>query len=219
MDFFIANFDRIVAASLRHLEITAIAIGIALLVGIPLGILAAKVRLVGGAVLAVVSLIYTVPTLAMFGLMIPFLGIGLIPALTAIILYSLLPVVQNTYTGIRSVQPEVIEAATGLGMSGWQLLLRIELPLALVVLMAGVRVSVVNAVGLATLASLIGAGGLGDLVFRGIAMVSLTAVMAGSLPIILMAVLADVALKAAERRLAARTTGQGVPAMVEAQRS
>lgn len=219
MDFFIANFDRIVAASLRHLEITAIAIGIALLVGIPLGILAAKVRLVGGAVLAVVSLIYTVPTLAMFGLMIPFLGIGLIPALTAIILYSLLPVVQNTYTGIRSVQPEVIEAATGLGMSGWQLLLRVELPLALVVLMAGVRVSVVNAVGLATLASLIGAGGLGDLVFRGIAMVSLTAVMAGSLPIILMAVLADVAMKAAERRLAARTTGQGVPAMVEAQRS
>ncbi len=219
MDFFIANFDRIVAASLRHLEITAIAVGVALLVGIPLGILAARVRLVGGAVLAVVSLIYTVPTLAMFGLMIPFLGIGLVPALAAIILYSLLPVVQNTYTGIRSVQPEVIEAATGLGMGSWQLLLRVELPLALVVLMAGVRVSVVNAVGLATLASLIGAGGLGDLVFRGIAMVSLTAVMAGSLPIILMAVLADVAMKAAERRLAARTTGHGVPVIMEAQRS
>jgi osmoprotectant transport system permease protein len=209
MDFFIANQDRIAAAALRHLEISAIAVGLALLIGVPLGIMAAKLRPIGFLVLGAVSLIYTVPTLAMFGLMIPFLGIGLVPALVAITLYSLLPIVQNAYTGIVTVRPVAREAAIGLGMSGWQLLMRVELPLSLVVLIAGIRVSVVNAVGLATLASLIGAGGLGDLVFRGISTVSLTVVMAGSIPIIVMAVAADLLLKAGERQLSRRMLGAG----------
>lgn len=207
MDFFLANSDRIAAATLRHLQISAIAVGLALLIGVPLGILAAKVRAVGVLVLGAVSIVYTVPTLAMFGLMIPFLGIGLVPALVAITLYSLLPIVQNAYTGIVNVRPDVREAGVGLGMSGWQLLLRVELPLSLLVLFAGIRVSIVNAVGLATLASLIGAGGLGDLVFRGISVVSLTVVMAGSLPIIVIAVAADLLMKAAERRMARRLPG------------
>lgn len=207
MDFFLANSDRIAAATMRHMQISAIAVGLALLIGVPLGILAAKVRAIGFVVLGAVSVIYTVPTLAMFGLMIPFLGIGLVPALVAITLYSLLPIVQNAYTGIVSVRPDVREAGVGLGMSGWQLLLRVELPLSLLVLFAGIRVSIVNAVGLATLASLIGAGGLGDLVFRGISVVSLTVVMAGSLPIIVLAVAADLVMKAAERRMARRLQG------------
>lgn len=212
MDFFLANYDRILASSGRHLEITAICIALALAIGIPLGIVAAKVRWLTGPLLALASLIYTVPTLAMFGLMIPVLGLGLVPALTAITLYSLLPVVQNTYAGLGSVPADVREAATGIGMGSGQLLLRVELPIALVVIMAGARISAVNAVGLATLASLIGAGGLGDFIFRGISTVSLAVVMAGSLPVIMMAVVADVAMKGAERRIALRMTGHRAPA-------
>jgi osmoprotectant transport system permease protein len=138
----------------------------------------------------------------MFGLMIPILGIGLVPAVTAIVLYSLLPVVQNVYTGITTVRPDVRDAAIGLGMSGRQILFRVELPLALLVLFAGIRTAVVNAIGMATLASLIGAGGLGDLIFRGISTVSLTVVLAGSVPLIVLAVLGDVIIKRIEDHLA-----------------
>ncbi len=203
MDYVIANYDRIIWMTARHLEICAISLTIALAVGILLGILAAKVRVLAIVLLGAVSVIYTVPTLAMFGLMIPILGIGLIPAVAAIALYSLLPVVQNVYTGIVTVRPDVREAAVGLGMSARQILFRVELPLALLVLFAGVRTAVVNAVGMATLASLIGAGGLGDLIFRGISTVSLNVVLAGSIPVIVLALLGDVAFKRLEDRVAA----------------
>lgn len=209
MDYVIANYDRIFWMTMRHLEICAISLAIALAIGVFLGILAAKVRILAVVLLGAVSLIYTVPTLAMFGLMIPILGIGLVPAVAAIALYSLLPVVQNVYTGIVTVRPDVREAAVGLGMSAWQILFRVELPLALLVLFAGVRTAVVNAVGMATLASLIGAGGLGDLIFRGISTVSPTVVLAGSIPVIALAVLGDAAIKRLEGRLAA-SIGQGL---------
>lgn len=210
MDYFVANYDRIAMATVRHAHICILALGAALLVGIPLGILAAKVRSLGAVILGTVSVIYTIPSLALFGLMIPVLGIGLVPALVAITLYSLLPVVQNTYTGIVTVRPPVLEAAVGLGMSSMQRLWRVELPLALLVIVAGIRTAVVGAVGMATLASLIGAGGLGDLVFRGISTVSLNVVLAGSIPVITIAVLADLAMKSGERRLAAHLFGKEV---------
>lgn len=202
MDYVTANWERIWDATLRHLEICGLSIALALAIGIPLGILCAKVRPVAVVVLALVGVIYTIPTLAMFGLMIPILGIGLVPAIAAIVLYSLLPVVQNTYTGIIGLRHELREAATGLGMGPGRLLFHVELPLAAIVLSGGVRVAVVNAIGMATLASLIGAGGLGDLVFRGIATVSLTVVLAGSVPVIVLALVADLVLKQVERRIA-----------------
>lgn len=207
MDYFFANYDRIALATLRHVQICGLAIALALAIGIPLGIVAAKLRPVAFAVLGTVSVIYTVPTLAMFGLMIPILGLGFWPAVTAIVLYSLLPVVQNAYTGIVNVPDHAREAARGLGMSNWQMLWQVELPLSLVVLFAGIRTAVVNAVGMGTLASLIGAGGLGDLVFRGISTVSLVVVLAGSIPVVVLAVLADVGLRAAELRIARNTLG------------
>lgn len=206
MDYFLANYDRIAQATLRHVEICGLAISLALAIGIPLGIAAAKLRPLAFAILGTVSVIYTIPTLAMFGLMIPILGLGFWPAVTAIVLYSLLPVVQNAYTGIVNVPEHSREAARGLGMSAWQMLWRVELPLSLVVLSAGVRTAVVNAVGMGTLASLIGAGGLGDLVFRGISTVSLVVVLAGSIPIVVLAVLADMGLRKAETRIARSTT-------------
>lgn len=205
MDYFIANYDRIALATARHLEVCALSVALALALGIPLGILAAKVRALSFAILGTVSVIYTVPTLAMFGLMIPVLGLGFVPAIAAIVLYSLLPIAQNAYTGIVNVPAHVKEAARGLGMSEAQILWRVELPLSVPVLSAGIRTAVVNAVGMGTLASLIGAGGLGDLIFRGISTVSLVVVLAGSIPVVVIAVLADMLLRSAEARAERRT--------------
>lgn len=191
MDYVVANYSMIGHVVLRHAQICLISVALALALGIPIGILCAKIRLLAPVLLGTVSVIYTVPTLAMFGLMIPILGIGLIPALAAIVLYSLLPLVQNTFTGIVAVRREIREAAIGMGMGPLQILLGVELPLAMPVIFAGIRTAVVSAVGMATLASLIGAGGLGDIVFRGIASVSLAVVLAGSVPVVALAVLAD----------------------------
>lgn len=201
MDYVIANFDRIAATTGRHLQICALSIALAVAIGIPLGILCAKLRIVAPTILNAVGIIYTIPTLALFGLMIPLLGIGLIPAIAAVVLYSLLPLVQNTYTGIVALRPEIREAAIGLGMGPLHILFQVELPLALHVIFAGLRTAIVNAVGMVTLASLIGAGGLGDLVFRGIATVSLNVVLAGSVPIIALALAADMLLRFVEQRL------------------
>jgi osmoprotectant transport system permease protein len=198
-----SNWPRILDLALHHIELSLYAVALALAIGVPLGILCYTARPVAVVVLNAVSIIYTVPTLALFGLMLPLIGIGFVPAVVAVVLYSLLPIVQNTYTGLTAVAPEIREAAKGVGMSAGGRLWRVELPLALPVISAGVRVAVVNAVGMMTLASLIGAGGLGDLIFRGISTLSWVLVLAGSIPVLLLAVLADLALKALERRLAA----------------
>lgn len=200
--FLDSNWPRIVSLTLQHLRLSCLAVLLALAVGLPLGILCYRFRLAAIVVLNSVSIIYTVPTLALFGLMIPLIGIGVVPAILAVVLYSLLPVVQNTYTGLTAVAPDVREAATGIGMGRGARLWRVELPLALPILFAGVRVAVVNAVGMMTLASLIGAGGLGDLIFRGISTVSWALVLAGSVPVLLLALLADFLFKLVEQRLA-----------------
>lgn len=204
MDYIVTNFDRILGITERHLEICGLSLLFAIGFGIPLGIIATRSRLLQPLILGSIALIYTVPTLAMFGLMIPFFGLGLVPAVIAVTLYSLLPVVQNTYTGIINVPPAAREAARGLGMSSTQILLKVELPLSLVVISGGLRLAVVNAVGIGTLASLIGAGGLGDLIFRGISTVSPSVVLAGSIPVVIMALLADFGLKLLEKFLARR---------------
>lgn len=202
--FLASNWHRILDLTLGHIELSLYAVGIALAIGLPLGVLCYCVRSVGAVVLNLVSVIYTVPTLALFGIMIPLLGIGVVPAIVAVVLYSLLPVVQGAYTGLTAVAPEIRESATGLGMGYMARLWRVELPLALPVIFAGLRVAVVNAVGMMTLASLIGAGGLGDMVFRGISTVSWALVLAGSIPVLLLAVLADLGLRTLERHFAAR---------------
>lgn len=204
MDYIVANLDRILATTLRHVQICGLSLAFAIAIGILLGIVATRSRWLQPPILGGIALIYTVPTLAMFGLMIPVFGLGMVPAVIAVTLYSLLPVVQNTYTGIINVPPAVREAATGLGMGGGQILLRVELPLAMVVVSGGIRLAVVNAVGIGTLASLIGAGGLGDLIFRGISTVSPVVVLAGSVPVVAMALVADFGLKLLEGSLARR---------------
>ncbi len=202
LTFLAGNWQRIADLAGDHVVLSLQAVALALVIGIPLGIACRLAQPLAAIVLNAVSIIYTVPTLALFGLMLPLIGIGVVPAVVAVVLYSLLPIVQNTYTGLTAVAPEIREAALGIGMGRLARLLRVELPLALPVMFAGLRVAVVNAVGMMTLASLIGAGGLGDLVFRGISTVSWALVLAGSVPVLALALAADLGLKVLERRLA-----------------
>lgn len=200
-EFLSKRWPDILEVSWWHLQLSLMSVGLAALIGLPLGVLSHANRHCAALILTVVSTIYTVPTLALFGLMIPLIGIGVLPAVVAVVLYSLLPIVQNTYSGLANVDPHLREVATGMGMGRPMRLARVELPLAMPVIFAGLRIAVVNAIGMVTLASLIAAGGLGDFVFRGISIMSWNVVLAGSLPVLAMAVAADLLLKAAEARV------------------
>jgi osmoprotectant transport system permease protein len=196
--------SQILSVSWWHLELSLMSVGLALAIGIPLGILCYSNKVAAAIALNTVSVIYTIPTLALLGLMIPLIGVGILPAVVAVLLYSLLPVVQNTYTGLSTLDPNLREVAAGLGMGRAHRLLRVELPLALPVIFAGVRVSVVNAIGMVTLASLVAAGGLGDMIFRGISIMSWNMIVCGSVPVLVLALAADGFLKWAEDRLGGR---------------
>lgn len=189
------------AAILEHLELTAIALALAAIVGIPLGVHVARARFLAGPVLAIVSAIQTIPSVALLGFLIPLFGIGMKPAIVALFLYSLLPIVRNTYTGITQVDAAAVEAARGMGMRDRQILFRVTIPQALPVLMAGIRTATVLCVGVATLAALIGAGGLGTFIFRGISMLNTRMVLAGAIPAGVLALTLDGLLALALRWL------------------
>jgi len=194
------DWTSIARATLEHLELTALAVALAVLIGVPLGAYLIRERFLAGPVLAAVGAIQTVPSLALLGLLIPLLGIGEKPALLALFLYALLPIVRNTYAGLGSVEPAALEAARGMGMTPLQVLRKVRLPLAFPVVMGGIRTSTVINVGVATLAALIGAGGLGEFIFRGIAMVDTKTVLMGALPAALLALVLDGLLALVERR-------------------
>ncbi|MBI4869525.1 MAG: ABC transporter permease subunit [Candidatus Wallbacteria bacterium] len=187
-----------------HLQITGIAVLLASLVGLPFGILLSRKPQLAPASLMIINVVQTIPSLALLGFMVPLLGIGAVPAIFALFLYALLPIVRNTFTGIRGVDAALLEAARGLGMTDRQVLFMVELPLALPVIMAGVRTSTVINIGTATLAALIGAGGLGEPIFRGIAMVDPNVILSGAVPAALLAVAADLLLARLELALAPR---------------
>lgn len=193
--------DAILSATIEHLTLTAVAVSIAVVVGVPLGAFLARERFVAGPVLAVVGVVQTVPSLALLGLLIPVLGIGVKPALLALFLYALLPIVRNTFAGLDGVDPAAVDAARGMGMTDRQILLQVSLPQALAVIMGGIRTSTVINVGVATLAAFVGAGGLGDFIFRGIAMVDMRTVLMGAIPAALLALVLDALLASVERRL------------------
>ncbi len=196
---------EIVTETARHLLLVGVSVGIATAVGVPLGIVLTRRPGWQKLVLGAASVVQTIPSLALFGLLIPvpFLGgIGMRTALVALTLYALLPVLRNTVVGIAGVDPAVREAGRGLGMTDRQLLVRVELPLAASVVVAGIRIATVVGIGLATIAAAIGAGGLGVFIFRGVAMLDNRTIMAGALPAAALALLADTALGMLERRLA-----------------
>ena len=185
----------------QHLSLVALSTALALAAGLPLGILASRRPRWRKPVLGFANVVQTVPSLALFGLLIPFAGIGAWTAITALVLYALLPIVRSTYAGIASVDPAIREAGRGMGMSDGELLRLVELPLAAGVILAGVRVAVVVSVGVATIAAAIEAGGLGVYIFRGVATVDNTLILAGAVPAALLALLADGLLGLAERKL------------------
>jgi osmoprotectant transport system permease protein len=185
----------------QHIGLVAISTAVALVVGLPLGVLVARRPAWRKPILGLTNVVQTIPSLALFGLLIPVFGIGGWTAITALFLYALLPIVRNTYAGITSVDPAIREAGRGMGMSEAELLRIVELPLAAGVILTGVRVAVVVSVGIATIAAAIGAGGLGVYIFRGVATVDDTLILAGAVPAALLALVADGLLGLAERRL------------------
>jgi osmoprotectant transport system permease protein len=207
LHFFMENRGQILELSLEHLWLVGISTLMAVLIGIPLGILSARWPVWNRPVLGTANIIQTIPSLALFGFLLPVPWIGERAdrlAILALTLYALLPVIRNTYTGIRSVDPAVIEAGRGMGLTGRQLLLQVELPLALSVILSGVRVAVVISVGLATIAAAIGAGGLGEFIFRGLAMVNNQLILAGAIPAAVLALSADFGLGWLEKRMRPR---------------
>ncbi|MBD2530679.1 ABC transporter permease [Nostoc flagelliforme FACHB-838] len=204
-NFFLVKYaPEILQHTLEHLFLVGIAIGIAILIGIPLGILITRKTYLRQPILGIANIFQTIPSLALFGLLIPVPiigGIGAVPAIVALTVYSLLPIIRNTYTGITGVDPAIREAGRGMGMTDRQLLLQVEIPLALGVILAGVRVATVIAIGIATIAAAIGAGGLGVFIFRGISVVNNQLILAGAVPAAAIALLADFVIGWIENKL------------------
>lgn len=192
----------------EHLFLTGTSVAIAVLIGVPAGIYCASSPRAGRIILRLTDIVQTVPSLALFGFLIPLPligGIGVRTAMVALVLYSLLPIVRNTLLGIRGIDPLVREAGLTLGFTRRELLLEVELPLAAPVIIGGVRIALVVGIGLATIAAFVGGGGLGELILRGVAMVDGNLILAGALPAALLALAADAGFSALERALARRT--------------
>ncbi|MGH9513584.1 MAG: ABC transporter permease [Terriglobales bacterium] len=201
--FMVENRVEVVQLTLEHLWMVGCSTLLAVIVGIPLGILITRWPRLNKPVLGAANIIQTIPSLALFGFLLPAPWIGARAtrlAILALALYALLPLIRNTYAGIKGVDRSVIEAGRGMGMTSSQLLWQVELPLASSVIIAGVRVATVISVGLATIAAAIGAGGLGEYIFRGLAMVNNQVILAGAIPAAIMALLADVGFGWLEKR-------------------
>jgi len=204
-NFIAQNRNQIADLTLEHLWLVGVATLLAVAIGIPLGIVITRKPRLQRPVIAAANIIQTIPSLALFGFLLPAPWIGERAgrlAILALMLYALLPLIRSTFTGIKGVDRAVIEAARGMGLTDRQLLFQVELPLAASVILAGVRVGIVTSIGLATIAAAIGAGGLGELIFRGLAMVNNAVILAGAIPAALMALAADTLLGWLENRLA-----------------
>ncbi len=199
ISFIIERSDQLLTLTGEHIYLTLIAVVIAIAIGVPLGILITRVKKLSGFVIGLANALQAMPSLAMLGFMIPILGIGSRPSIVMIFLYSLLPIIKNTYIGLSNVDESMLEAGKGMGMTGGQLMRMVQLPLALPVIMGGIRISAVTAVGLTTLAALIGAGGLGQLIYRGISMVNNKMIIAGAIPAMILALLVDFVLSLMEK--------------------
>ncbi len=201
IDYIIRRHSMVMELFWEHMYLIVVAVGIAVAVGVFLGIIITYNRTLANGVLVVCQVLMTIPSIAMLGLLLPFFGIGFTTGMLALVLYSLLPIVRNTHSGIIEIDKAIIEAATGMGMSEWRKLTKIKLPLALPVIMAGIRTATVMVVGIGAIASYIGAGGLGQLIFNGISRTSPPMIITGAIFISIIAVGFDLLLGWGERRL------------------
>lgn len=202
------RWTDLLQALLQHVQLVFISMLIAILIGVPLGILITRSKILEAPILGIAGILQTIPSLALLGFMIPLFGIGIKTAAAALFLYSLLPIIRNTFTGIKDVDKSTLEAAKGMGMTDFQILFRVQLPLALSVMMAGIRTATVINVGTATLAAFIGGGGLGDFIFLGISRNIDALVLIGAFPAALLALVFDWLLGVLEKA----TTPRGIKA-------
>ena len=200
------NWHELIALTLQHIVLVGIAVGLAIVVGVPLGVAINRYEWLAGPLLGVATIVLTLPSIALFGLMIPILsrfgqGIGAVPAITAVFLYSLLPIMRNTYLALHGVDAGIREAATGIGMTSWQRLRMVDLPLSVPIILGGVRSAVVMNIGVMTIAAVIGAGGLGDLILRAIGQSNMMKLLVGAVLVGALAMVADLFLQALQRLL------------------
>jgi len=204
--FIVHNLPAIGERAVEHIAIVSVAVGVAILTGVPIGIAISQSQRAADTVLYIGSIVMTIPSIALFGILIPVLskigqGIGYLPAVIAAMLYAQLPIIRNTYTAIRNVDPALRSAAVGMGMSTSQRLARVEIPIALPLIVAGARVAVVINIGVTAIAAYIGAGGLGTFISRGISQTDVRQLVTGALALGLLAIAADYALLWLQRRL------------------
>jgi osmoprotectant transport system permease protein len=209
LHFVQSNWIELLQMTLEHIHLVGLAVGIAIATGVPFGIYISQKESVANLVLAVAGIIMTIPSIALFGIMIPVFsiinqGIGFLPAIVALILYSQLPIIRNTYIAIKNVDPNVRDAAVGMGMTTWQRLIKVELPLAFPVIMAGVRMAIVMTIGIGAIAAYIGAGGLGVYIVRGISTSYAAMIQVGALSVSILAITIDFVLGKLQRKLSTK---------------
>lgn len=201
IDTISSRSDLITEAFLQHIYLSFMALAIGILIALPAGILVARYRRFAEPIIGVTAVLQTIPSLALFGLLVPLIGIGSQTALIALVIYALLPIVRNTYAGLTGADESIIDAGRGMGMTPNQILRKIEFPIALPVIMAGIRTATVLTVGIATLATFVGAGGLGDVIYRGLQSYNNALVLAGAIPVALLAIMFDFILKWVEKKV------------------
>lgn len=204
--YIFSNFPLILERTGEHLEIVGVAVGLAILTGVPIGIAISQNEKAAQTVLYIASIMITIPSIALFGIMIPILslighGIGYLPAVIAVLLYSQLPIIRNTYTAISNLDPALRESARGMGLTRLQRLREVELPIAVPVIMTGVRLAVVMNIGVTAIAAYIGAGGLGTFISRGISQTDPRQLITGAIAVSVLAIIADFALLGLQRLL------------------
>ena len=197
--YVIEQRNEIFTLLFQHIRLTVFSVIFSIMLGVPLGILIKYVKKLNKPILGFANIVQAIPSMALLGISIPILGIGSAPAIFMVILYSLLPIIKNTYTGLSNISPQILEAAKGIGLTKTQRLFKIQIPLSLPVIMAGIRVSAVTSVGLMTIAAYVGAGGLGYLVFAGIRTINNYQILAGAIPACLLALLVDYVFSIIER--------------------
>lgn len=200
MKYLFTHLDRVAELFLQHLYLVILSLFIAICIAIPLALLVSKFKRAYTPVIGTLGVMYTIPSLALFALMIPFLGLGFKSAVTALVAYSQMTLVRNIVIAIRQIEPSVIEAAKGMGMSNWRITRKIIFPLALPVVIAGIRIATVSMIGIAAIAAYINAGGLGELIFEGIYQDHAGKILAGTIAVAILAILSDIVFRVIERR-------------------
>lgn len=208
MEFFANEGSALVTAIGEHIFLSLVSLALGILVAVPAGILLSQVPKVANVVIGIASILQTIPTLALLTLMVPILGVGTMPSIVALFIYSLLPILRNAYLGMVSVDPHLIDAAKGMGMSTSQVIRKVQVPLATPVIMAGIRLSAVYVIAWTTIAAYIGGGGLGEFIFNGLQGFRVDLIFGGTIPVIIIAIIMDLIAGYLEKKLTPQTTSE-----------